>query len=158
MKNIRYFCNCNLEFAKPCMNNMNTDIRHSAVVEEILAERTRVRIVQSSACSTCKVASRCHASESKEKTVDVYGDYTGRCAVGDNVFVVASQRVGMFAVVLGSVLPLFLVMAVLLFVFAVTGSEPAAALSALLSLIPYYILLYLFKEKIRSRLTFRIER
>ena len=104
------------------MNNMNTDIRHSAVVEDISAERTRVRIVQSSACSTCKVASRCHASESKEKTVDVYGDYTGRCAVGDNVFVVASQRVGMFAVVLGSVLPLFLVMAVLLFVFAVTGS------------------------------------
>ena len=158
LKNIRYFCICNLEFAKPCMNNMNTYIRHSAVVEDISAERTRVRIVQSSACSTCKVASRCHASESKEKTVDVYGDYTGRCAVGDNVFVVASQRVGMFAVVLGSVLPLFLVMAVLLFVFAVTGSEPAAALSALLSLIPYYILLYLFKEKIRSRLTFRIER
>ena len=156
-ENIIYFCNCKLGFAKPCMNNMNKDIKHSGVVEDVTAEFTRVRIVQSSACASCKVASRCHASESKEKTVDVLGDYTGLCAVGDSVVVVASQRAGMFAVTLSSVVPLALVIAVLVSVLLITGSEPVAALSALLSLIPYYILLYLFRDKIRSRLTFRIE-
>ena len=154
-ENIIYFCNCKLGFAKPCVNNMNKDIRHSGVVEDVTAELTRVRIVQSSACASCKVASRCHASESKEKTVDVLGDYTGLCDVGDSV--VASQRAGMFAVTLSSVVPLALVMVVLAVVLALTGSEPVAAMSALLSLIPYYILLYFLRDKISSRLTFRIE-
>lgn len=139
------------------MNNMNKDIRHSGVVENVTAELTRVRILQSSACASCKVASRCHASESKEKTVDVIGDYTKQCSVGDSVVVVASQRAGMFAVTLSSVVPLALVMAVLVTVLLITGSEPLAAVSALLSLIPYYILLYLLRGKISSRLTFRIE-
>ena len=156
-ENIIYFCNCKLGFAKPCMNNMNKDIKHSGVVEDVTAEFTRVRIVQSSACASCKVASRCHASESKEKTVDVLGDYTGLCAFVDSVVVAASHRAGMFAVTLSSVVPLALVIAVLVSVLLITGSEPVAALSALLSLIPYYILLYLFRDKIRSRLTFRIE-
>lgn len=156
-ENIIYFCNCKLGFAKPCVNNMNKDIRHSGVVEDVTADLTRVRIVQSSACASCKVASRCHASESKEKTVDVLGDYTGLCDVGDSVVVVASQRAGMFAVTLSSVVPLALVMVVLAVVLALTGSEPVAAMSALLSLIPYYILLYFLRDKISSRLTFRIE-
>ena len=132
---------------------MNKDIKHCGVVEDMDAGRTRVRIVQSSACASCKVAGRCHASESKEKTVDVLGDYTGRCSVGDSVTVVVSHRAGMFAVVLSAVVPLAVVIAVLAAVLA----EPAAALAGLLSLIPYYILLYLLRGRISSRLTFRIE-
>ena len=157
LENIRYFCICKLGFAKPCVNNMNKDIRHCGIVEKVDAGCTRVRIVQSSACASCKVAGRCHASESKEKTVDVTGDYTGVCAVGDNVTVVVSQRAGMFAVTLSAVVPLAVVMIVLAVALAVTGSEPVAAVSALLSLIPYYILLYFLRGSISSRLTFRIE-
>lgn len=136
---------------------MNKDIKHCGVVEDMDAGRTRVRIVQSSACASCKVAGRCHVSESKEKTVDVLGDYTGVCSVGDSVTVVVSQRAGMFAVVLSAVVPLAVVVVVLAAVLAATGSEPAAALAGLLSLIPYYILLYLLRGRISSRLTFRIE-
>lgn len=155
-ENIVYFCICKLGFAKPCMNNMDKDIKHSGIVEDVTAELTRVRIVQSSACASCEVASRCHASESKEKNIDVYGDYTGRCSVGDSVTVVVSQRAGMFAVMLSAVVPLVLVVVVLASTLAVTGNEPLSAVFALLSLIPYYILLYLFRYKISSRLTFKI--
>ena len=84
---------------------MNKDIKHCGVVEEMDAGRTRVRIVQSSACASCKVAGRCHASESKEKTVDVLGDYPGVCSVGDSVTVVVSQRAGMVVWVSGAGVP-----------------------------------------------------
>ena len=137
---------------------MSTDIKHCGVVDGIEDGRVKVRIIQSSACASCKVASHCNASENKEKIVEVYGALTSGLTVGDNVVVVASQRVGTLAVVLSSVIPLFILIAVLACVLALTGSEAVAALSSIGALLPYYLILYMCRERIRSRLSFRIER
>lgn len=136
---------------------MSLDIKHCGVVDEIEGDRVKVRIVQSSACASCKVASHCNASENKEKIVEVFVGDTSRYAVGDDVLVVASQRMGTFAVVLSSVVPLFIIVAVLACVLAVTGSEPVAALSSIAALAPYYLILYMCRDKIRARLSFKIE-
>ena len=50
---------------------MSTDIKHCGVVDEVEDGCVKVRIVQSSACASCKVASHCNASENKEKVVEV---------------------------------------------------------------------------------------
>ncbi len=50
---------------------MSNKIKHSGVVEKIVGDCVRVRIVQTSACAACKVASHCNAAESKEKIVEV---------------------------------------------------------------------------------------
>ena len=135
---------------------MSANIKHSGVVDEISDGCIKVRIVQSSACASCKVANHCNASESKEKIIDVYGA-TGRFSVGDAVIVTASQGSGLYAVFLSSVIPLFLLVAVLAAVLAATGSEAAAALSSLGALVPYYLILYMLRYKVRSRLSFSIE-
>lgn len=140
------------------LNNMTTEIKHSGIVDEIKGDCVKVRIVQSSACASCKIAGHCNASESKEKIVDVYDRGASRLAVGDSVVVIASQRMGYFAVMLSSVIPLFVLIAVLAIVLAVTGSEVAAAVSSLCSLLPYYLVLYAFRDKIKTRLSFRVER
>lgn len=140
------------------LNNMTTEIKHSGIVDEIIGDCVKVRIVQSSACASCKIAGHCNASESKEKIVDVYDRGAGRLAVGDSVVVIASQRMGYFAVMLSSVIPLFVLIAVLAIVLAVTGNEVAAAVSSLCSLLPYYLVLYAFRYKIKTRLPFRVER
>lgn len=116
-----------------------------------------MRIVQASACASCKVADRCNASESKEKIVEVYDEDTTRFSIGDNVVVSASQGTGFLAVFLSSVIPLFLLIVVLASVLAATGNEAWAALASLGGLVPYYLILYMFKDKIRSRLSFKIE-
>ncbi len=139
------------------MNNMSTDIKHCGVVDEVEDGRVKVRIVQSSACASCKVASHCNASENKEKVVEVPVRDASRYAVGDQVVVAASQRTGTLAVVLSSVIPLFILVAVLACVLAVTGSEGVAALSSIAALAPYYLILYICREKIRARLSFRLE-
>ncbi len=138
------------------MNNMNTDIKHAGVVDEIGEKCVKVRIVQSSACSSCKVAGHCNASEKKEKIVEVYGQTDGY-SIGDSVIVIASQHVGYLAVLLSSVIPLFLLIVVLVVVLFSTGSEVLAALFSVISLIPYYLILYVYRNKIRTRLSFRIE-
>lgn len=135
---------------------MNTSIKHCGIVDEISDRCIKVRIVQSSACASCKVASHCNASESKEKIVEVYDDNSKLFSVGDNVVVMASTKVGLFAVFLSSVIPLFLLIVTLATVLAITNNEVYAALSSIGILIPYYIILYIFKDRIRSRLSFNI--
>ena len=136
---------------------MSANIKHCGIVDEITDGCIKVRIVQSSACASCKVASRCNASESKEKIVEVYDEDTNMFSIGDNVIVTASQGMGFLAVLLSSVIPLFLLIAVLASVLAATSSEAWAALASLGALVPYYLILYMLKDKIRSRLSFKIE-
>ena len=117
----------------------------------------KVRIVQTTACAACKVASHCNASESKVKIVDVYCCDTAKYKTGQEVVVWASKEVANKALLLGFGLPLLLLVGVLIILLRITDSEGVAALAALGALIPYYMILWLFKEKIRQQVSFRIE-
>ena len=66
------------------------------------------------------------------------------------------MQVGMNAVFLAFGIP-FLVLIVVLFVASRFMSEEVAALLSIACLIPYYIILYLLRDKLRERFTFRIE-
>jgi len=139
---------CKLEIAKL----MSTKISHSGVVESIESGCVHVRIVQTSACAACKVAGYCNAAESKEKIIDVYCNDSARYAVGQNVTVAASRQMAGHALLLAFGLP-FVLVAVLM----ITGDEGKAALGGLVSLLPYYGLLWLFRDRIGSRFAFTIE-
>jgi sigma-E factor negative regulatory protein RseC len=136
---------------------MSNKIKHSGVVENILGDSVQVRIVQTSACAACKVAGYCNASESKEKLVDVYHADTRNLKVGDVVTVTASTQVAAQALLLGFGLPFVVLVAVLIAVLLITGNEGAAALSGLAALVPYYAVLFLFRNRIRDKLSFSIE-
>ena len=136
---------------------MSNKIKHSGVVENILGDSVQVRIVQTSACAACKVAGYCNASESKEKLVDVYHADTRNLRVGDVVTVTASTQVAAQALLLGFGLPFVVLVAVLIAVSLITGNEGAAALSGLGALVPYYAVLFLFRNRIRDKLSFSIE-
>ena len=136
---------------------MNGKIRHSGVIDSMDEGCVRVRILQTSACAACKVAGHCNASESKEKLVDVRcGDTTGY-AVGQQVVVTASQDVANRALLLGFGLPFVVLVATLVVVLWLTGSEGVAALSALGALVPYYLLLWLLRQHISRQVSFEIE-
>ena len=136
---------------------MSNKIKHSGVVENILGDSVQVRIVQTSACAACKVAGYCNASESKEKLVDIYHADTRNLRVGDVVTVTASTQVAAQALLLGFGLPFVVLVAVLIAVLLITGNEGAAALSGLGALVPYYAVLFLFRNRIRDKLSFSIE-
>lgn len=136
---------------------MSNKIKHSGVVENILGDSVQVRIVQTSACAACKVAGYCNASESKEKLVDVYYADTRNLKVGDVVTVTASTQVAAQALLLGFGLPFVVLVAVLIAVLLITSNEGAAALSGLAALVPYYAVLFLFRNRIRDKLSFSIE-
>ena len=137
--------------------SMSNKIKHSGVIEKIDGNSVQVRIVQTSACAACKVANHCNASESKEKLVDVlHADVSGR-KVGDVVQVVASTEVAARALLMGFGAPLVILVVTLLIALRVTGSEAWSALGALLALLPYYLILYFLRNRIRDKLAFYIE-
>ena len=137
---------------------MSNKVKHAGVVDGVEGECVRVRILQSSACSACKVAAHCNASETKEKIIDVMDADASHYQKGDQVMVVADTAVGFRASLYGYLLPLILMVVTLVGVLAATHSEGLAALSALGILIPYYVLLFLMRNKLRNRLSFTLER
>lgn len=136
---------------------MSNKIKHAGVVDGVEGECVRVRILQSSACSACKVAAHCNASETKEKIIDVMDADASHYQKGDQVMVVADTAVGFRASLYGYLLPLILMVVTLVGVLAATHSEGLAALSALGILMPYYVLLFLMRNKLRNRLSFTLE-
>ena len=137
---------------------MSNKIKHAGVVDGVEGECVRVRILQSSACSACKVAAHCNASETKEKIIDVMDADASHYQKGDQVMVVADTAVGFRASLYGYLLPLILMVVTLVGVLAATHSEGLAAVSALGILIPYYVPLFLMRNKLRNRLSFTLER
>ncbi|MBE6261017.1 MAG: RseC/MucC family positive regulator of sigma(E) [Prevotella sp.] len=136
---------------------MSTKISHSGVIERIESDKVQVRIVQTSACAACKVAGYCNAAESKEKIIDVFGDTSSKSyQVGQPVTVTTSGMVAVKALLWGFGLPFVLLVAVLVVVLLVTSNEGLAALCALGSLVPYYFLLWLLRNRMRDELSFQI--
>lgn len=136
---------------------MNNKIKHTGIIDAVEDGCVKVRILQSSACSACKVAAHCNASETKEKLVDVATTASDHYKKGDAVTIVADSSVGFRASLYGYLLPLLLMVVTLIMVLALSHSEDMAALSALGILIPYYLILYFFRNYLKKRLLFELE-
>lgn len=136
---------------------MSQKISHTGVIERIENDSMKVRIVQTSACAACKVASHCNAAESKVKIVDVFGCDTTNYSTGQEVTVWASKDVANKALLLGFGVPFLLLVCVLMIALRLTASEGVAALVALGSLVPYYFVLWLLRDRIQRGISFQIE-
>ena len=135
---------------------MTVDIRHEGVVNSIDGQKVTVRILQASACSGCQASRICSAAESKEKLVEVDITGTENLSVGQTVTVVAGERMGITAVLLAFGLPLLLLMVALIASLKVSGSEKVAAIASMAVLLPYYLALFLFRNRIKKDFGFRI--
>lgn len=136
---------------------MENKIKHPGVVQSVDEHCVKVRIVQSTACASCKISKQCNSSESKEKIIDVYLNNTD-FKPGEKVTVLASSGVGFFAVFLGVLLPMSAVVIVLFVMLAWGCGELVSSLCSLSSLVLYYLLLFAFHGKIDSKVNFQIER
>jgi sigma-E factor negative regulatory protein RseC len=92
----------------------------------------------------------------KEKIVEVVVDAPERYSVGQVVTVLGTTSQGAKAVALAFGLPLLILLTVLIVATEITGNELKSALIALLVLVPYYISLFLFRNKIKRVFSFSI--
>jgi len=133
-------------------------IKHRGIVEKIDGSHVVVRIVQTSACSACSAKGLCNASESKEKQIDVY-EVNPAYRIGEEVVLCGSTSMGMKAVFLAFGIPVLLLLAALFVTMRITdGDALLAAAVALLAVVPYYVVIYLMKDKMNKTFSFVIEK
>ena len=133
-------------------------ISHQGFVESVEGDSAVVRIVQTSACAACKAASHCSAAESKEKLVEARLQDGHRPEPGDSVVVSMPAVSGRDAVVYAFVLPFIIMVAVLYCALRLSADEATAALLGIGSLIPYYLVLYLCRGRLRRQFLFVVDK
>lgn len=137
---------------------MVTNIKHLGIVENINGSRLKVKIVQSSACSACSVKGHCSASETKEKIIDVYNKNNVPCQVGERVMIVGTTSMGMKAILLAFVLPFIVLLLALIISLKLTGGDEAvSALVSLGTLVPYYLIIYICRNRLSRSFMFILE-
>ena len=129
---------------------MSKTVSHKGVVFAVDGRRLKVQIQSVSACAACHAKGMCTLSDKEEKLIDIESPAAVDKKVGDVVTVVVTQQRGMQAVVLAYILPAIVVILSLVGLLNIV-SEPVAIILSLLSLAVYYIILYLFRNRISSK-------
>ena len=153
---------CNVE-----ITNMSESINHNGIIEKIDGDTAYVRIIQQSACSGCHAQSMCAASESrivkpstgesKVKIIEV-PDNSGKFTVNENVLLCGRSSLGLQAVLLAFILPLLIVVAAIVTGTSMQWEETTSGLTGLLLLVPYYCILYFFRDKLKRRFIFTLKK
>ncbi len=133
------------------------DIRHEGLIKKIDNSQVYVSIIAQSACASCHAKGVCNVSEISEEVVEVPRDPGVEYKVGERVHVSMHKSLGSRAVFLGYMLPFLILLATLIITISITGREGLSGLVSLGILIPYYLLLYSFRDRLKKTFTFRIE-
>ena len=136
---------------------MKEEVNHKGKVVKMTPQVTTVAILQHGACSECHAAGLCGMSDIAEKAIEVPTDPHASYGVGDEVSVVLKASMGMKAVYLAYLIPLVVLMAVILGLNALGVGELGAALSGVGAIAVYYLVLYLFRNRLKNEYIFTIK-
>jgi len=132
-------------------------IDHIGIVREIENGIITVSILNVSACAGCHAKGACSMADMKEKSIEIM-DHSGDYTVGEKVKVVTRESVGWIALFLGYILPFIIVVTTLFIVSAFTQDERWIGGIGLLVLVPYYVSLALFRNKLKKSFSFTIQK
>ena len=132
---------------------MQNTIEHQGIIIDIDGKLAHVKIEQTSACASCHVKSVCGASDKSEKIIDA-NIMDKSLKVGDQVTIIGQKSLGIQAVLLAYILPFIVIIATLFIANIFTTNELIIGTCALASLIPYFVVLRLMRNKIQAKFQF----
>ena len=133
-----------------------TEISHIGKIVDIAPDFITVEIVAESACATCHASSLCGTADAAHKAICVRNTL-GDWQIGQEVQVLLKRSMGFKAVWLAYAIPLLVLLAVLLGLNASGLSELASGLIAIAAVGLYYLVLWLFRDKLRNEYSFYIK-
>ncbi len=135
---------------------MSGEISHKGIIKSITDQKIVVCIISESACASCHAKGVCSAADMQDKEVEIR-NFSGEYRVGQSVQVVGKTAQGFKALFYGYVFPFLLIMLVLITLTRLQFSEGVSGLISLSILVPYYLILYLTRNKIRKSFEFEIK-
>ena len=125
------------------------------IVEEVREKSILVRFQSPPSCGSCMAKSVC-ASGSAEKNLIEINHKNDSYSAGDSVKILISRSMGYKALFLGYLLPFFIVILMLILASIIGFDELISGLVSLFVLLPYYLTLYLFREKVNQNFIFTV--
>ena len=138
------------------MKNTET-ISHEGVVTKITDDELEIKILAQSACAACHAKSACGMGEQAEKNLTVPRPKGKEFALNQKVNVKMAIGQGNKAAVLAYLIPILLLLSVLFVCLGLGVSEGLSALISIVALVPYYIILYLKRDKLKKQFLYIIE-
>ncbi len=131
-------------------------IFHPGIIQEVRNNKILVRILAQSACSSCHAKGACGISEIEEKVIEINHD-EGSWKPGQHVMVKMEQSAGHKAVFLGYIMPLIVLIVSIIVFIILLKNEGLAAVLSLMMLAGYYLVLFIFRDKLKKNFIFSIE-
>ncbi len=136
---------------------MKENIQHQGHISRIEGKSVFVTIISHSACASCTIKGVCNTGEMENKIIEVKNAETEKYQIGQQVNIYMAKSLGTKAVFLGYFFPFLVLLISLILLTYFLDSEGLAGLISLLILIPYYFVLYFFREKLGNTFEFRLQ-
>ncbi len=131
------------------------DVTHDGVIEEVRDHQVVVKFISDPACGECHAKGFCSIPGKNEKSLEVSAsgmDYT----TGEKVKIVLARSHGFKAVFLAYIMPFLIVFIILAVLNTLTHHEALSGILSITSLIPYYLILSGFRNRLEKQFNFRI--
>lgn len=138
------------------MSNQET-VSHEGVITKIGDDYLEIKVIAQSACAACHAKGACTMSDQAEKTLTLPRPENREFHLFQKVNVVMSVGQGNRAAALAYLLPIVLLLAVLFICLGFGMEEGLAAVVSVAALIPYYLVLYLRRDRLGKRFEYIIE-
>ncbi len=137
--------------------NSNECIEQKGIIEDITANRIKVKFNPPSVCANCQTKSICNLKGNRSDIIELV-DKSGNYSVGDEVNLIIKKSLGYAALFLGYLIPLVIVLLFLVVFLSLGYNEILSGIGSLLILAPYYLILYLARNNIRNRFKINLEK
>ncbi|MCQ2314601.1 MAG: SoxR reducing system RseC family protein [Bacteroidales bacterium] len=135
----------------------SNSVSHRGVVTKVTDGELEVRILSKSACAACHIKSACNIAEMQEKIVILPKPEDSDFKDGDEVEINMTVAQGNKAVLFAYLIPAVLVIAMIFILNAINLEQGLNALISIGILVPYYFVVYLFRNKLKEKFQYRIE-
>ena len=135
---------------------MGEIVSHEGIITNIKGDEVEVKILSKSACASCNIKTACNMSEMQEKIITINAPKDKKMTIGQEVKVSMALGQANRAVIFAYAIPSIILISMIFILNYLKIDEGINALISIGSLVPYYIILYLFKEKIKSKFKYEI--
>lgn len=140
-------------------NKGKNKIEHIGTVQNVTGNTIEVCIEPEAACASCHVKSVCNASGDTKKIIEIDSkNCNDEYKEGEKVMVYFQQSLGFKALFLGYILPLIILLLTIIITTMFTESELIIGILAIAILIPYYSILFFYRNRIKQSFTFLIRK
>jgi sigma-E factor negative regulatory protein RseC len=132
------------------------EIAHTGTVKEVGDAYVKVGFRTTSACASCRAKGHCGINDAQERVMDIprNGDYQP----GERVHIRLRESLGFRALFFGYLLPFLVLMVILVASVAAGVEEGLAGLAALGSVVLYYIILYIYRDRLDRSFSFQLSK